>query len=145
MTKKIILFSILIGIVATGCSDGEKTSPDAVTLGVDFTWLEEQKCFDERSPEIVVTGHPGSTKSFHVKMHDLTNNYNHGSGTAVNDGSGVIPVGALEKYRGPCPTYGSPRYEFTVKALDENGVIVGVGKKMKRWPPEEEAKQDDSK
>jgi hypothetical protein len=77
-----------------------------------------------------------STMSFQISMFDLDNRYDHGGGTVVNDGSNLISEGALKQYEGPSPMFGSPRYEISVKAVDENGRIVTFGKKMRRFPPE---------
>ena len=50
-------------------------------------------------------------------------------------GSDVIPAGALQDgYNGPCPPSGSHRYQFTVKAIDAAGVIVGTGQQTRRFP-----------
>lgn len=128
---------LLYLLFLSGCSN-EPVSPDVVALGVDFTWLDDQKCFDKRSPQIMVSGVPHSAQTLHVRLYDRTAKYSHGGGIVPHDGSGVIPVGALHKYMGPCPPDGSFRYELTVKAMDASGVVIGIGKKMRRWPPVEE-------
>ena len=72
-------------------------------------------------------------------MRDIDNRYNHGGGTFAYDGSNLIPVGVLKEYQGPCPvSYHPPRYEITVKAIDENGNVIAFGKKMKKYTPEPE-------
>lgn len=53
----------------------------------------------------------------------------------ANDGSGLIPAGALENgYNGPCPSSGSHRYTFIVKALYAEGVVIGEGSHVKSFP-----------
>lgn len=121
----------------SGCSRSE-SDPNLSELSVDFNWLKKQKCFDERSPAITANNTPEGTRSFNITMYDITNRYDHGGGTVKNDGSGMIAIGSLKNYHGPCPCWGSPKYEFTVKAMDANGEIVGMGKKIKRYPPETE-------
>jgi phosphatidylethanolamine-binding protein (PEBP) family uncharacterized protein len=116
-----------------GCT---KDYSDLPQISVSFSWPE--KNVHEISPEIKLNNVPDSTKSFQINMFDLDNRYNHGGGTIVNDGSRLIPEGALKKYRGPAPIYGSPRYEISVKALDEKGKVVAFGKKMRKFPPETE-------
>jgi hypothetical protein len=70
-------------------------------------------------------------------MYDLDNRYNHGGGTFANNGSNLIPEGALKKYEGPYPPGNMrPHYEISVKALDENGKVIAFGKKIRRFPPE---------
>ena len=126
----------LVLLLLFGCACGE-SYPDAAVLVVDFSWKQTQNCSDI-SPELNVQGLPEGTNTIDVDMWDLTNSYHHGGGQVANDGTGVIPAGALKEYQGPCPTYGSPKYEFTVKALDKDGRVLGIGKKMKRFPPVEE-------
>ena len=133
MRSNIII--LIIFLVLYGCSDDYSNLPQ---MSVDFTWLKDQKCFDERSPEIILDNVPGSTKSFQINMYDLTNSYDHGGGAVEFEGSNIIPQGALKKYKGPCPSYGSPRYQLTVKAIDENGTVIAFGKRTKRFPPESE-------
>ena len=71
-------------------------------------------------------------------MFDLNSRYDHGGGTVVYKNSNSIPKGALKNYQGPSPVYGSPRYEISVKAIDEDGKVIAFGKKMKKFPPEPE-------
>ena len=123
------LFSVLFG-----CSDDYSNLPQ---MSVDFSWLKDQKCFDERSPNIALKNIPSSTKSFQITMYDLDNRYDHGGGTVPFKGSDVIAEGSLKEYKGPCPSYGSPRYQLTVKAIDENGKIIAIGKLTKKFPPED--------
>ena len=113
----------------------EKLGEDVVALDVDFSWKEEHRC-SSKSPEIRVAGIPAGTKLLKVTLVDLDVPFwNHGGGTVENDGSGVIPAESLKSgYNGPCPPGGSHRYEFTVDAVDEQGLIVGSGKKMNKFP-----------
>ena len=104
-------------------------------LGVDFSWSDENRC-SSLSPAIQVTGIPAGTKYFKVKLVDLDVPFwSHGGGMVDNDGSGVIPSGALKNgYNGPCPPGGSHRYEFTVDAIDDAGNTIATGKQMKNFP-----------
>jgi hypothetical protein len=54
--------------------------------------------------------------------------YNHGGGTVMYEGSGVIPAVALKNCRGPYPPSGQHNYQIEVKAIDASGMIVGSGK-----------------
>ena len=127
------LFTCLFTVffIFLGCSDDYANLPQ-ITL--DFSWPEKSKCFDERSPEITLKGVPGATKILSVNLFDLDNRYDHGGGDVTFRESGTIPEGALDKYRGPCPSYGAPRYELTIKALDENGNVLAFGKKTRKYP-----------
>jgi phosphatidylethanolamine-binding protein (PEBP) family uncharacterized protein len=133
MTRAIALFAAFCLLWA--CSEKPADLP---VIAVDFSWPEHQKCFDERSPEIRVDGVPESARRLQIQMRDLDNRYDHGGGSVPWEGAATIPEGTLDKYRGPCPSYGSPRYQITVKALDETGVAVALGRKTRRYPPEAE-------
>lgn len=131
------IFMMLLALIVSGCSS-ETVSPDAVVLDVDFNWTEKDRGSTE-NPEIRVSGIPQGTKRFFVELVDLDNpGFSHGGGFAENDGSGIIRRGSIEgHYGGPSPP--PPiihRYEITVKAIDINGTIVGIGKKTKAFPPD---------
>ena len=130
---KTIVAVFIAFLVFFGCSEDYSHLPQ---MSIDYTWLKDQSCFDERSPEIILTEVPENTKLLKVKMEDLDNNYNHGGGTFEYNGSNLIPVGAISGYRGPCPmSTMNPRYEIRIKAIDENGDVIAFGKKFKRYPP----------
>jgi len=127
------IITLVIVIVASlmGCTEDYSALPQ---IPVDFSW--PGKNVTEISPAIILIAVPEGVKSFEINMYDLTNRYDHGGGTVVNNGSGSIPEGALNKYQGPSPMYGSPRYELSVKAIDENDRVVAFGKKVRKYPPE---------
>lgn len=124
----------LIVVAVTGCA-GIKVSPDTVLLDVSFSWKDTKRCTNI-SPEIVIANYPAETKSFKIKLKDRdAPNWNHGGGEYVNDGSGVVPAGALKSgYNGPCPPSGSHRYVFYVNAINEDGMTIGTGKSLIRFP-----------
>jgi phosphatidylethanolamine-binding protein (PEBP) family uncharacterized protein len=104
-----------------------------VDFELDFTWgtgLGE----NQKNPEIRLTRVPPNTKFLKVQLIDLDQPYyNHGEVekiTYVKDG--FIPYGSLKNYIGPSPPPQGHLYEYTIKALDENGVVVGIGKKAKK-------------
>jgi phosphatidylethanolamine-binding protein (PEBP) family uncharacterized protein len=126
-----VIFSFLL---VSGCAT-TKVAPDAVDLTVDFSWEGIKRC-SNHSPEINVSGIPPTTKSFKVELKDLdVPTWDHGGGAVTNDGSGLIPPGSLKSgYNGPCPPSGSHSYQFTVKAVNEAGIIIGIGKATKKFP-----------
>jgi hypothetical protein len=133
---KIGIKALIISFVIFGCSEDYSNLPQ---ISVDFVWLKDQICFDKRSPEITLENVPDNTKLFKIKMKDIDNNYGHGGGTFEYDGSNIIPVGALKNYEGPCPLNPwTPRFEMRVKAIDENGDVIGFGIKTRKYPPEPE-------
>ena len=132
--KKIICVVLTISFFIFGCA-GSKISPNAVSLGVDFSFDKQHKC-SSSSPAIKVSNVPAGTKTFKVTLVDIdVPAWNHGGGSVANDGSGVIPEGALTSgYNGPCPPSGSHTYQFTVKAINAEGTIIGIGDKSQRFP-----------
>ncbi len=133
--KWFALFVIfLIPYSLSGCVSA-KISPNAVDLIVKFTWKNTAKC-SRISPKINVSNIPKGTKTLKVILKDFqAPDWNHGGGTVPYTGSGIIKPGALKAgYNGPCPPSGSHNYEFTVHAIDKDGVIIGVGKAVKKFP-----------
>ena len=72
------------------------------------------------SPEIQVHNPPKGTTMYDVRLFERNGESEVllGSGSWVEDGSGIIPEGALTgRYRGPCPPDGKRReYVFVVSA-----------------------------
>lgn len=125
----LVFFGFLFGCVSA------KISPNAVDLKVKFSWKKTKKC-SNYSPKILVSNIPKGTKSFNVKLKDFdAPDWNHGGGTVPFKGSGIIKAGALKSgYNGPCPPSGSHRYQFTVHVIDKDGVIIGIGKAVRKFP-----------
>ena len=111
----------------------EKMDPNAVDLSVDFTWEGIKPC-RWGNPEIRIRDVPENTSVLVVSMYDHVYFYDHGKVTIAYDGSGIIKMGALEELQGPCPPDVPGRYEITVKALDGNDIIVGIGSKERYFP-----------
>ncbi len=130
---KIFRYLIVISLfLALGCAD--KIAKNAVSLEVKFSWKKTSKC-SNKSPKIKVTNIPKNTVLLKVELTDLdVPSYNHGGGSLKYTGSGIIPAGALKSYTGPCPPSGSHRYRFTVKAVNKEGIVIGIGKAVKKFP-----------
>ena len=130
---KQVISSVLIALFFSffGCSN---VSPDAVELKVDFTWEGLVPCAVGGNPEIRVSGIPDGTKVLVVSLYD--HGMSHGKQTFLYDGSGVIKKGALDEIEGPCPFADSGRYKFKIEAVDENGVIIGIGSRERYFPEE---------
>ena len=134
--RKAMFLLIVFGIFYVNCSN-EETDPNIPLITIDFTWPNGQGCFDKKSPAITIKGIPEGTKSFSVTLYDRSNRREHGGGTVHYEGKNIISEGAVTgNYEGPCPPgWGaSPDYELTVKALDESGKVLGMGKKIKTYP-----------
>lgn len=133
--KNIIHFSLMIVplLILLACTN---ESQDAVVIGVEFEWQSVDFGSSE-NPKIRLTGVPEGSQRFFVGLVDLNvSTYDHGGGFADNDGSGIIARGAVNgNYNGPAPWLPGMvhDYEITVKAYDENGKVIGVGKNVKKF------------
>jgi len=122
-----------------GCAKDQnriKIPKDAAKMDVDFSWEGIPACSHE-SPEIRVSKVPEGTEELRVKLKNIDlPAWNQGGGKVKHDGSGIIPAGALKLgYNGPCPPRGRLKYEFSVMALNAEGVIIGFGKARQSFPP----------
>ena len=126
------IFLMIILSFLLGCSEDYSNLPQ---ISVDFIWPEANT--GTISPELILGSVPDHTKSFSISMYDLDHRYTHRGGTFAYNGSNLIPEGSLKEYEGPYPPLNSnPRYEISVKVLDENGKVIGFGKKMRRFSHE---------
>jgi hypothetical protein len=134
MRHAAILF-IVLGIFCLSCSK-EDADSSVPRLEIDFTWPNAEECFDKRSPEIRIKEVPEGTRAFAVSLYDVSNRREHGGGTVNFEGKGLIAEGSVKgNYEGPCPPGrgASPDYEMTVKAIDEWGKVLGIGKMVKTY------------
>lgn len=105
------------------CSCAGKDNPeeeaDKFTISVDFR--EVHRC-SRISPEITVAYAPYGTKFYDVRLVENGENGRFlGGGTWPEDGSGLIPEGALTRhYSGPCPPQDrKTEYAYIVSAMEE--------------------------
>jgi hypothetical protein len=132
MKNTLYLLSVFFCIMGFSCSN---TSPNSVELAVDFSWEGMTPC-SWGNPKISIGGVPEKTEKLLIRMYDSVYFHDHGEATITYDGTGMIKMGAIEELQGPCPPDVPGRYKITVKALDENDVVLGIGSK-KRYFPEE--------
>jgi hypothetical protein len=133
MKKICYLFLIACCLANPSCSD---VSPNAVDLTIDFSWQGVTPC-SWGNPEINIEGLPDNTKALVFGMYDHAYFYDHGEATIAYDGSGTIKRGASEEIYAPCPPPDTPgRYKITVKALDGNDKVIGIGSKERYFPEE---------
>jgi len=131
MKQVIPLIIVCICFSAYGC---EKKDPNAVALSVDFTWEGYPNC-DMGLPQMSIGGIPESTKFLIISMYDHEFGFDHGEVKIQYAGSGTITRGSYKEITGPCPPPNSQgRYEITVKALDANDTVVGMGSKARYFP-----------
>lgn len=121
--------------LSLACQDD---TPKAV-LQLDFEWSKPNEC-SETSPEIRISGLPETTHSLRVRLIDLYQpGADHGGWEQIPvPAGGVISAGGLQQYRGPCPPkyYAQNNYEYTVEALDLNGVVMAEGELAKKCCPD---------
>jgi len=142
--KKIVSLLILSALIMLTFGCAKDPNPivipkAAAEMEVSFSWAGIEACTHE-SPEIRVDRIPDGTVELQVRLKDINvPAYNHGGGRVKNDGSGVIPPGALTiGYNGPCPPYKERhKYEFLVLARDAQGQIIGFGKSRQLFPPKQ--------
>ncbi|MCP4553549.1 MAG: hypothetical protein GY834_16240 [Bacteroidetes bacterium] len=123
------LLVIAFLILFVSCSS-DNCGPDCAKISIDFTW--DLKNMDI-SPKLILQSVPKGTTHFKIKMFDLSNRYPHGNEKIINDGSNIIKAGTIDPYQEPQPMFGPTRYEFTIKALNQDGKIIGIGKKMRKF------------
>lgn len=128
MTRGAILFALAIA----GCvADGQSNLP---AMRVDFAFAPSDRC-GTTSPVIRVEDAPAAVRRFSVNMTDLdAPAFVHGGGRVDRPADGVIPAGALQNYRGPCPPT-RHTYRITVTGLDANGTSVAAGQAQRPFPP----------
>jgi hypothetical protein len=132
MKKTIFLVLFTFTFFSHGCSD---VSPDAVDLEVDFSWEGMVPC-GWGIPEIDIKRVPENTKYFVVSMYDHVYFYDHGEVKVAYSGSNIISKDSLKEIYCPCPPDTPGRYKITVKAIDENEIVIGVGTKERYFPEE---------
>jgi len=125
--KKYIL-AAAIGLAASGA----QALPQS-TFGATMRWCGT-------SPEFRLSGVPKGTASFDLKMVDLNvPSYPHGGGkVAYQAGKNTIPCNTISAgwgYNPPSPPPGQVHtYEWTIKALDANGRVLGEAITQRKFP-----------
>ena len=128
----IIVFVLVLLSFFIGCSN---ISSDAVEHQIDFTWEGMVPCALGGNPEIRVNGVPDATKDLVITFYDH-DGMGHTKQTLRYDGSGIIKKGILAEIESPCPFFDSARYTFKVAAVNENGVVIGIGSRERSFPEE---------
>ncbi len=113
------LFFILL--LLPGCGSRQAGESDGMDATVALRAVH--RC-SRISPEIDVVNYPAATDRFEVRLEDRSDSRKfHGGGSWKNDGTGVIPEGALmQHYMGPCPPADAERsYQYVITAVDAEG------------------------
>lgn len=104
-------------------SDAATADSEQNSMSIDVKYSDNMHRCSRVSPEINVQNIPEGTDTFMVRLIEVdTQERFCGGGNWRNDGSGVIPEGALtQHYQGPCPQTGkSSTYHYVVSAM-KNG------------------------
>jgi len=126
--RRLLIIALVLSVFSC-----EKVSEHAVELSVDFTWEGLTPC-EWGNPRIEISGVPKQTKFIKLHMYDNEYHWDHGEVTYSYVGSGVIEMGTFKEIQEPCPGSTPGSYEITIKALDENKVIVGTGRRERLYP-----------
>ncbi len=135
---RLIVFGVISLFILScqwiGCGrSGRGVRMRSGSLKVSFEWKAENRCSD-RSPRIVVDGIPSGTARLDVTMTDMDRKaFGHGGGSVKCKRTGrmVIPSGALQDYKGPCPSGSQHRYRIVVSCVSERGRITASGEAMR--------------
>lgn len=99
--------------------DSEPQPPAPADMQVEVNLRAVHRC-SRISPEMVVSNVPAGTDYFDVRlMENGPQERLQGGGSWDNDGTGIIPEGALTRvYTGPCPPAGQSRqYTYVISAM----------------------------
>lgn len=122
--------------VAAICVAASSTSTFAQSkFGATMRWCGS-------SPEFKLTGVPKGTASLDLRMVDLdVPGYPHGGAkVAYQAGQKTIECSdvsqaSLGRYQGPSPPAGQVHtYQWTIKALDANGAVLGQAVTQRKFP-----------
>ncbi len=129
--KTVPYFLLLIMVIAfISC---EKVSEDAVKLSVEYSWEGLEPC-GWGNPEIHISGIPEKTKNLKIIMYDHEYSHKHGTVITPYSGENTITKNRFKKIQGPCPPNDPGEYEITIKAIDENEIVIGKGSKTRFFP-----------
>lgn len=125
----ICLFAGLFLLGGCGAKDDPAPQPEEEDMEIAVDFREVHRC-SRISPEITVAYAPKGTKFYDVRLVEQADTGRFlGGGAWPNDGSGLIPEGALTRhYSGPCPPKDREvEFAYIVSAMEsENGQPLAV-------------------
>ena len=128
-----ITVSILCLFLLCGCSKSD-TDENIAKIDIDFIWDLNHLA---RSPEIHLENVPEGVDRLTIYFYDVSaNDYSHGGGSILYDGSGIIQTGAFKDFKGLTNMFGIPKIKVVAEAFNMNGQLVGKGTITKK-PPEQ--------
>jgi hypothetical protein len=129
---KFLLNAIVVLTLLTLCGC-ERVSQNAVDLAIDFSWEGMSSC-GWGNPTIFLNEVPKPTKYIKIWMYDNEYRWDHGEVIMPYKGETVIEKGRFKEIQGPCPPRQPGQYEITIKALDQDKVVIGIGSKERPFP-----------
>lgn len=122
MHNPLLWLTLLVPALFLGACAARDTSPESgMEVSVDFR--EVHRC-SRISPEITVAYAPKGTRFYDVRLMQRGDPERYlGGGTWKDDGSGIIPEGALTgSYVGPCPQDDKEtEFLYVITALESPG------------------------
>lgn len=101
----------------------ESAEPDGDNMAIAVDFRDVHRC-SRISPEITITNIPAGTRYYDVRLIESGEKDRFlGGGTWREDGTGIIPEGALTRhYTGPCPQGNDHlSYIYVVSAMESEG------------------------
>ena len=83
----------------------------------------------------ILYGISNETNRIDFHFFDATNEWEHGGGSVMYDGSNIIPAGALSGFKGISSSWGIPKIRLVVQAFNKESQLVGKGI-ITKTPPE---------
>ena len=122
-TSKFGFFMTLCALVIGGTAN-------AANFSFKFSWCES-------TPEFSLSNTPKGTAKLEMKMVDLdVPSYNHGGAALNNPDNGKIACGAFSSqiWYPPSPPVGSHTYQWTIRALDNDGNELASATAKRKFP-----------
>ena len=129
--KTITVFGIVFLLFLYSCSE-DSGGQNIAKIKVDFVWELKDP---QRSPEIHLSNIPTETNFLDFQFFDATNEWEHGGGNVLYNGSSIIPAGILTEFKGVSSTWGVPKIRLIVKAFNKSNRLIGKGT-ITKSPPE---------
>jgi phosphatidylethanolamine-binding protein (PEBP) family uncharacterized protein len=127
MTKLVLIAAMGLGLSCTGAAAQAK-------FGATMRWCGS-------SPEFALSGVPKGTATLDFRMVDLdVPGYPHGGAQMAYEGQRSVACSelgsaSLGRYQGPSPPAGQVHtYEWTIKALDAGGRVIGQAVTRRKFP-----------
>jgi len=124
----------LIALCALAACTPPQRAESVIDMGVTFDWSGTRAC-SSVPPSFTLSAVPDGTENLIFRMVDRdVPSFRHGGGVvAYTDPE--VEAGAFS-YTGPCPPNGETHsYEWTVQAVNGEGVIIGEGTAREDFPP----------